>query len=36
MPRLLTVVLEMIYDSDLSITWLQDANDAQTSGYDSD
>lgn len=26
----------MIYDSDQDITWLQDANYAQTSGYDSD
>ncbi|MDH5573478.1 MAG: VPLPA-CTERM sorting domain-containing protein [Gammaproteobacteria bacterium] len=26
----------MIYDSDLDITWLQDANYAQTSGYDAD
>ncbi len=26
----------LIYDSDLNITWLQDANYAQTSGYDSD
>ena len=26
----------MIYDSDQNLTWLQDANHAQTSGYDSD
>ena len=26
----------MIYDSDLGITWLQDANYAETSGYDAD
>lgn len=26
----------MIYDSDLNMTWLQDANYAQTSGYDAD
>ena len=26
----------MIYDTDLGITWLQDANYAQTSGYDAD
>ncbi len=26
----------MIYDSDLNITWLADANYAQTSGYDAD
>ena len=26
----------MIYDTDLDITWLQDANYAMTSGYDSD
>lgn len=26
----------LIYDTDLNITWLQDANYAQTSGYDSD
>lgn len=26
----------MIYDNDLNITWLQDANYAQTSGYDAD
>ena len=26
----------MIYDSDLNITWLQDANYAKTSGYDAD
>jgi len=26
----------LIYDSDLNITWLQDANYAQTSGYDAD
>jgi hypothetical protein len=26
----------MIYDSDLNITWLQDANFAMTSGYDTD
>ncbi len=26
----------MIYDSDLDITWMADANYAQTSGYDSD
>jgi hypothetical protein len=26
----------MIYDSDLNITWLQDANYARTSGYDAD
>jgi hypothetical protein len=26
----------MIYDSDLNITWLQDTNYAQTSGYDAD
>jgi len=26
----------LIYDDDLKITWLQDANYAQTSGYDSD
>jgi hypothetical protein len=26
----------MIYDTELGITWLQDANYAQTSGYDSD
>lgn len=26
----------MIYDSDLNITWLQDANYASTSGYDAD
>ena len=26
----------MIYDTDLSITWLQDANLAKTSGYDAD
>jgi hypothetical protein len=24
----------LIYDTDLSITWLQDANFAKTSGYD--
>ena len=26
----------LIYDSDQNITWLQDANYAKTSGYDSD
>ena len=26
----------MIYDTELGITWLQDADYAQTSGYDSD
>ncbi len=26
----------MIYDSDLGITWLQDANYTQASGYDLD
>ena len=26
----------MIYDTDLNITWLKDANYAQTSGYDAD
>ena len=26
----------MIYDTDLDITWLQNANYAKTSGYDSD
>jgi hypothetical protein len=26
----------LIYDDVLNVTWLQDANDAQTSGYDSD
>jgi hypothetical protein len=26
----------MIYDSDQDITWLQDANYAMTSGYDTD
>jgi hypothetical protein len=27
---------EMVYDSDRNITWLKDANYAQTSGYDAD
>jgi hypothetical protein len=26
----------LIYDTDLNVTWLQDANYAQTSGYDAD
>ena len=26
----------MVYDTDLNITWLQDANYAQTSGFDAD
>jgi len=26
----------LIYDTDLNITWLQDANYAMTSGYDAD
>lgn len=26
----------LVYDTDLDITWLQDADYAQTSGYDTD